>query len=404
MKKLLLYLSSNNNDIYLGDIFVDTIHGEEVFSFSFSDEYLSNNKEILIDPELNNYKGRQYSSKGVFGFIKDMIPDRFGKLLIDKQEKELSIREKRDIKKLNDSDYLERVNDLSRMGALRIKSERNGVFLNDNKDSIPPYIYLRDVEYASLELEKNDKIDSQLFARLLLPSSSLGGARPKANVYINNEVYIAKFPSRNDSYDVELLEYITLDIAKLCELNVPEIKLDKFSSFGHTLLIKRFDRNETGRIHYISGVTALMASDGDSGDYSYYDLTEFITSNCSDVKKNKLELYKRLMFNYLINNTDNHLRNHAFIINNNVVGLSPLFDVNPSIFKTEFALPLTVGYLSKESIINESIYYSVDIDTAEKMYNSMAEIVMAKLKESIIKFPSIKNEIEIILNIVKQRI
>ena len=399
MKKVFLYLSNNGVDIFLGTLFFDYVNGQENFSFEYSDLYLSQKNHITIDPKLFLFKGRQF---GTFGFVQDMIPDRFGQLLIDKEEERLADLEKRIPRKLNSFDYLIRTNDLSRMGGLRIKEE-NGPFLNDAKDSIPPYIYLRDIEAASLEIENNVDVDNTTFRRLLLPGSSLGGARPKCNIYFNDDVYIAKFPSKKDSYDVELLEYIILEIANFCGINVPNSKLEQYSNVGHTLLIKRFDRDKGQRIHYLSGVTALGASDGESDKYSYLDLINFIKTECVNINHNLKELYQRMVFTYLINNTDNHLRNHAFILKEDKYELSPMFDVNPSIYETGFELPFG-GINNKDGIIEESRYFNLTKDDANSIYNRIGTIIEEQLTKYKEKYPLVAKEIDRILQITRSRL
>lgn len=392
MEKLYLYLEED----YIGDIFIEEIHGDEVFSFEFSDEYLRNGKKVLIDPKLMLFKGRQYDS---FGFIQDMIPDRFGKVLIEKELKEENPDRTSQIKI---SEYLTFVSDISRMGALRIKKNQNGKFIND-KDNIPPYIYLREIERASFELEeKRGSIDKNL-NRLLLPGSSLGGARPKANIYFEDDIYIAKFPSKSDDFDVELLESYALEIAKKCDICVPDFVVRSFSSNGHTLLVKRFDRDKNRRIHYLSGVTALGAQDGESENYSYLDLVDFIKSESKDVDVELHELYKRMVFDYLINNTDNHLRNHAFILKDNYYGLSPMFDVNPNIYETNFALPLTAGKEGIQAIIDSSKFYNLSNEEAQNIYKKLFKIVMEELEKYVFNSKSSSKELSRILEITKKR-
>ena len=255
MKTLYLFL----NDEYIGNLYVDETRGKEEFSFSFTNDFLLKKDPSMIDPELFTFNGRQYASNGVFGFVNDMIPDRFGRLLIERREMDISNEMNVALKKLNTSDYLVKVNDLARMGGLRIKESLDGDFVNNEKNAIPPYIYLRDIENASMEIDANEPVDEDVYRKLLLPSSSLGGARPKANIYYGEKIYIAKFPSKNDSYDVELFEYIVGDIAKKCGIDVPELMIEKYSKYGHTMLTKRFDRDGNKRIHYMSALTALLA-------------------------------------------------------------------------------------------------------------------------------------------------
>ena len=398
MKKLFLFLSLDK-DVLIGTLTSDYVRGEEVFSFEYDDEYLSSKNIVLFDPSLFSYKGVQYN----FNFINDMVPDRFGSLLIDKLEQKIANDEGRLPKKLSTSDYLVRVNDLTRMGALRIKERIVGPFLNDSKEVIPPFAYLRDIEYASRQIEEDVDISDDTYRRLLLPGSSLGGARPKATVYLNDDVYLAKFPSKNDNYDVELWEYIVNQIAKEIGLDVPSSSIHKFSSHGHTLLLKRFDRNGQRRIHYLSAVTALETKDGESSRYSYLDLANFINSHCSDVKNNLHELYKRMVFTYLINNTDNHLRNHAFIYDKDKLILSPMFDINPSFSLGEYELAFGNGN-NVSGIIDVSKYFYVNKEEAKTYFNKDSKIILNALDKYLAQYPSIKPQAELLKKIVNDRV
>ena len=400
MNKLYLYLSNDCEDILIGTLFFEYKNNQEQFSFEYSDSYLALKNQFNIDPKLLPYKGRQFAN---FGFIQDMIPDRFGKLLINKEEDSLASIENRVPRKLNAFDYLLKTNDLSRMGGLRVKEEENGPFLNNSLDSFPSYIYLRDIESASIQIDANEDVDNLSLRRLLLPGSSLGGARPKCNIYYCDNAYIAKFPSKKDNYDVELLECITLKIADLCGLNVPNIKLEQYSNIGHTLLIKRFDRENGKRIHYMSAVTALGASDGESDNYSYLDLINFIKAEGTDIKENLTELYKRMVFTYLINDTDNHLRNHAFILKGNRYVLSPIFDINPTIYETSFELPFG-GVINKSGIIEESRYFNLSKIEADSIYNRIGNIIVEQLEKYKEEYKEIGKLIDRVLKITKARL
>ena len=399
MKTLYLFL----NDEYIGNLYVDETRGKEEFSFSFTNDFLLKKDPLMIDPELFTFNGRQYASNGVFGFVNDMIPDRFGRLLIERREMDISREMNVALKKLNTSDYLVKVNDLARMGGLRIKESLDGDFVNNEKNAIPPYIYLRDIENASMEIDANEPVDEDVYRKLLLPSSSLGGARPKANIYYGEKIYIAKFPSKNDSYDVELFEYIVGDIAKKCGIDVPELMIEKYSKYGHTMLTKRFDRDGNKRIHYMSALTALLAKDGESGNYSYIDLVDFIKSYSRNINKNLKELYCRMVFSYLINNTDNHLRNHAFLLKDNKYELSPMFDVNPSLYETNFELPFG-GVMNKDGIIEESLYFNLTIAEADSIYNRIGQTVVEQLERYKEEHRDIAKQIDRLLKITRSRL
>ena len=389
-------------DEYIGNLFVEQKNGKETFSFEFSSDYLSKHDKLVIDPALRLYAGRQYS-EGVFGFVSDLIPDRFGKALLKEKERQRSLKENRIPKKLTTLDYILGVNDLTRMGAIRIQNEEDRFVSDDKENVVPPYIYLRDIEQASLKFENSGAFESDEYRRLLLPGSSLGGARPKANIYYSDELWIAKFPSRNDTYDVEAWEKIIYDLAGLCAINVSESKIESYSKLGSTLLIKRFDRDKNKRIHYISFMTALNANDGDSGDYSYLDLVSYIRSSCDDIDKNLTELYKRNVFAYLVNDTDNHLRNHGLLFDGCKLMLAPMFDVNPSFESDRFGLSLTSGTINKNAIINESKYYNIKKEDAIIIYDNMVKTIGENFIKTANKYKVRTREIELFTKIFESR-
>ena len=395
MKKYYLFLSLDK-DFYIGDIYIDNIRGEEQFSFAFSDEYLSSKDQIFLDPNLFLYKGRQY---GLFGFLQDMCPDQFGRMLITKRQNDLALKNKQTPKNLLLSDYLLLVNDKTRMGAFRLKKDKDGEFLNNVEDAIPPYIYLRDIEYASRKLEEEGVITEEIYQKLFLPGSSLGGARPKANIYFDDEVYIAKFPSKNDSYDVEKYESIALEVADKCGIDTPKFKLEKYSEQGSTLLVKRFDRAKGKRKHYLTMMSVLGAKDGQSENYSYLDMVDAVVAYCKNASNNLHELYRRLVFSYLINNTDNHLRNHALLFGDDGYKLSPIYDVNPTFYETDFALPLLINKSpSKEAILEDASYYGLTYNDAKKIYEQIGKTILEELE----KYSS--KEISILKTITKSRL
>jgi serine/threonine-protein kinase HipA len=169
---------------------------------------------------------------------------------------------------------------------------------------------------------------------LVNPGSSLGGARPKASVMDNKKnLWIAKFPSKTDIKDIGGWEMIANELASNAGLNVAVSKIQKFSSKYYTFLTKRFDRTTDGeRIHYASAMTMLGYSDGiDFHDgVSYLEIVDFLTNNGADIENDLTELWRRIVFNIFISNTDDHLRNHGFILTEKGWILSPAFDINPN--------------------------------------------------------------------------
>ncbi len=331
--------------ILMGTLYVNIIKGGESYSFEYDKDWLKKTSlKLTLDPELMPYSGRQYpSGKNIFGLFADASPDRWGRVLMNKRERILAEKEGRKPSKLYDSDYLLGVYDETRMGGIRLKTNPDGPFLSDDKETAaPPWATLRTLEEASRNFESDESgLTEKWLNQLIKPGSSLGGARPKATVVdTKDQLWIAKFPSRNDENDTGAWEMVVHDLAGLCGLNIPEAKLEKFSNLGSTYLIKRFDRVLNKRVHFASAMTLLGKTDGASAadGTSYLDMAAFIKSYGAQPKQDLLELWKRIVFNMAVTNTDDHLRNHAFILTEQGWILSPLYDVNPVPYGDELSL------------------------------------------------------------------
>ncbi len=308
---------SSLTPVLMGTLFVEYLRGEETYSFSYEPNWLKNNEEISLDPNLFPYEGRQYIPEGKrqFGIFLDSSPDRWGRTLLKRKENLTASKENRKVKTLTEVDYLLGVEDETRMGAIRFKLDPSGPFLAQSSFSVPPLVRLRELEDASYRYEEEDESNERWVSMLLSPGSSLGGARPKANVKDpEGNLWIAKFPSRQDEFDSGAWEYVAHELSKMCGINVPEAKLMKFSPRGSTFLSKRFDRIQDRRIHFASAMTLLGKDDGESIESSYLDLLGFIMENSCRPKEDAKELFKRLVFNIAVKNTDDHLRNHGFIL------------------------------------------------------------------------------------------
>lgn len=302
----------------IGTIYVEGSKGKEVISFEYDNAWLENvDTSLIFDPDLMLYKGRQYAplDKSMFGIFADSCPDRWGRLLMKRREAIIAKKEERKPKRLTDVDFLLGVYDKTRMGGLRFSTTEGGPFLSDDKElATPPWTTLRKLESASLAFEKNeDGMEEKWLKQLLAPGSSLGGARPKASVSApDGSLWIAKFPSKHDDINVGAWEMVVHDLAVMCGLDVPEAKLEHFSKNGSTFLVKRFDRQGKRRIHFASTLTLLGKNDGASAadGSSYLDIVSLIRKYGATPKRDLLELWKRIVFNMAVSNTDDHLRNH----------------------------------------------------------------------------------------------
>lgn len=325
---------SSDQPSLIGCLFVDSLRGKESCSFEYEPKWLKTNPgHYFLDPDLQLYKGRQYTpmNKTLFGIFADSCPDRWGRMLMRRREAILAAKEGRKPKQLSETDYLLGVHDEGRMGALRFSIQLGGPFLSCDSDmAAPPWVALRELEAASLAFEQDeDTLNDRWLRQLLAPGSSLGGARPKATVRAaDGTLWIAKFPSRQDEQNSGAWEQVAHELAKACCLNVPESKLTRFSEAGSTYLVKRFDRAGISRIHFSSAMSVLGKTDGDS-ESSYLDLVDFITKAGASPREDLAELWKRIVFNMAVSNTDDHLRNHGFLLTPKGWRLSPMYDVNP---------------------------------------------------------------------------
>lgn len=359
-----IYVWFDNDEVsapvFMGILSSSHIRGNEVFSFEFDRSWLEDRRFRSFDPDLQLFSGRQYPSqtKSNFGIFLDSAPDRWGRVLLDRKEAVSAREENRPARNLFESDYLLGVFDASRMGALRYKLEPDGEFLdNDPAFSTPPWTSIGELENASLCLENEDDIQHNRWIRMLVaPGSSLGGARPKANVVDNGgHLWIAKFPSRKDRTDVGAWEAVCMELARRSGIKVSDWKIDRYNSRYHTFLTKRFDRTDSGkRHHFTSAMTLLGYTDGQEGA-SYLDIAEWIESNCENVRDNMLELYRRIVFNVAVSNCDDHLRNHGFIYSREGWTLSPAYDLTPD----PQGMGLNLNIDQKNNSLDFSLVYDV---------------------------------------------
>jgi len=327
----------------MGILHTEMIRGKEVFSFESRDEWLKHPEFKFIDPDLGQFKGHQYlnDSKDNFGLFLDSSPDRWGRLLMRRREAMIAKSENRQARNLTDTDYLLGVYDGNRMGALRFKIDVSGDFLDNKMEmATPPWSTIRELEHASLQLERVDAPEDPEYNNwlrmLIAPGSSLGGARPKSNVSDNNhDLWIAKFPSNLDTRDMGAWEAVTAEMASNCGIEVAPWKSEKLTGAHHTFFSKRFDRTPQGkRLYFASAMTLLGYTDGADASQgaSYLEMAGFITSSGCDVEYNLEQLWRRIVFNIGVSNCDDHLRNHGFILTPKGWKLSPAYDVNPDEF------------------------------------------------------------------------
>jgi serine/threonine-protein kinase HipA len=333
----------------VGTLFNAAGLGDSVFSFAYDRDWLRRPNTFEIDPQLQLHAAESYASHpvGAFRIFMDSAPDRWGRLLLDRREPLRAREEGRRARPLTEWDYLLGVHDSCRMGALRFRRNMDSPFLDDDRELAAPSITsLRELEAASLALEEPGSDESpryrQWLTALLAPGSSLGGARPKANfIHPDGALWIAKFPSREDRRDIGAWEMVVHELARRSGLNVPKAKLLSLGSRHRTFACRRFDRLSRGkRRFFVSGMTLLNRSHGENA--SYLELAEFLSTHGTPAGRQEdlRELWTRIVFNILVSNRDDHLRNHGFILAAEGWRLSPAYDLNPNVDRARHQLAI----------------------------------------------------------------
>lgn len=335
----------------IGMLEVDLVRGAEVYRFSYAKSWLNSPHVVQIDPLLKLFSGDQFNNDARnFRTFLDSCPDRWGRLLMQRREAVFARQEGRRITKLNESDYLLGVHDTYRMGGLRFKLNEGGPFLDNNPQlTAPPISSLRELEFAVEQIEKQPDLDNPDYLKwlfmLISPGSSLGGARPKACVSDGDELWLAKFPSRYDNHDIGAWEYLVYRMATDAGIQMAPCRIQRFNNPHHTFLTQRFDRTGNKRHHFSSAMTQLGYYDGDEGA-SYLEMAQFLIEQGANTRSDLAQLWRRLAFNILVSNSDDHLRNHGFLLSENNSGwvLSPAYDININLGAT--GLHLNIDELS----------------------------------------------------------
>ena len=380
----------------VGVLAADLVRGKEVFSFEYDQLWLQSGFAQMLDPDLQLFSGPQYLNDGKpnFGMFLDSSPDRWGRVLMRRREAIIARKEERQPAILHESAFLLGVYDGTRMGGLRFKTNEDSNFVSHAAElAAPPWVTLRDLEYASLRLENEDITapeELKWLNMLMAPGSSLGGARPKASVTDPaGNLWIAKFPSTSDEYDIGAWEMVVWQIAVNAGINMAPAQLQHFSGRHHTFLTRRFDRTpNTGRIHFASAMTLLGRQDG--VDYhdglSYLDMAGFIIQNGRRVNDNLRQLWTRMIFNMLVKNTDDHLRNHGFLLGEDGWDLSPAYDVNPN----PRGNGLTLNVSEDDNSLDPELALSVAIHFRLKPKES--EAILNRIRTEITGWPAIASK------------
>ena len=389
---------------------VGTLHaragaGREVFEFEFAAAALAHPAmaNVHLDPRLGLYEGPQHPPQGqtVFGVLADASPDRWGRLLMQRRlERAKRAGEAPNTARLFESDYLLGVHDAYRSGALRFKLDERGEFLDNHHGvAAPPFLQLRELEAASLALEHDEEnvaaeVDDWL-RMLIAPGGSLGGARPKASVADpDGRLWIAKFPSVRDEHNVGAWELVVHSLAQACGLGVATALARQFANPHHTFIVRRFDRTAAGRrLHFASAMTLTGRQDGDdaSTGASYLELARVLMDHGAQTDVDLRELWSRIVFNMLVSNTDDHLRNHGFIL---VPGkgwrLSEAYDMNPVHDAHSMKLNVSEADNALDLDLARSVAQYFRIRTGE------ADEIIANFQAVVSQWPEIAGRLQIV--------
>lgn len=323
----------------VGRLWVSVGKGRESATFEYDATWLSAKERFALEPALTLGPGPFHTigSRALFGALGDSAPDRWGRTLIARAERRRANAERRAPRALREIDYLLGVTDEVRQGALRFTLGERGPFVAQavtpgEGTSVPPLMKLPKLLAAAEHVLDGDESDADL--RLLLaPGSSLGGARPKASVRDRDgSLLIAKFPAKGDETNVVRWEALALSLASRAGIPIPEWRVERVAG-RDVLLVRRFDRRDLGapgetRVPFLSAMSMLGAADRETR--SYLEIADALRMHGASVAVDVPALWRRIVFNVLISNTDDHLRNHAFLyVGPDGWRLSPAYDMNP---------------------------------------------------------------------------
>ncbi len=369
----------------IGVLSAQQAKGKKAFSFEYDKDWLKTEKKFLLDPDIQLYGGPQFpNQKENFGIFLDSMPDTWGRTLMKRREAQRAIENNEKPNTLYDIDFLLGVYDESRMGALRFKTDLDGYFLDDNKNATsPPWSSIRELQHAAhiFENDTENKEVNRWLSVLMAPGSSLGGARPKANILDNDKsLWIAKFPSKTDITDKAAWEFLAYKLAINAGIEMSTCRIERIVGKHHTFFTKRFDRHGDERIHFASAMTMTGNNEDTIRDTqaSYLDIAEFISNHGANIESNLHQLWRRIIFNIAISNTDDHLRNHGFILTKEGWILSPAYDLNPSIDKDGLALNIDTNNNNLDFELAKSVgeYFRLNNTQMDIIINQIVTVVI----------------------------
>lgn len=397
-KKILVYAHwlGMPEPIRIGVLTAQQAKGRKAFNFEYDGNWINSKEQQLLDPDIAWFSGPQYpGGKENFGMFTDSMPDTWGRTLMKRRAAQLAKEAGKTAPVLYDIDFLLGVYDETRMGALRFKLDNDGPFLDDNHGMpTPPWSTIRELQHGAeiLELDEDGAEVKKWLAILMAPGSSLGGARPKANITDDaGNLWIAKFPSKADTIDKAAWEYLAYQLALQSGIEMAASRIEKVAGKYHTFFTRRFDRAQGQRIHFASAMTMTGQTEDTIKETpgSYLDLAEFIQYHGAQNKQDLQQLWRRIVFHIAVSNTDDHLRNHGFILTAKGWVLSPAFDINPSIDKDGLALNIDTN--------NNALDFSLAKSVGEyfQLKDKGMDTIIAEVEKAVSGWRKIAQEIGI---------
>jgi serine/threonine-protein kinase HipA len=329
MNDIEVYVDLTGETFLVGLARINRARGNETMVFEYDRAWLESTNRFALEPGLPLMRGGFSPGAGhsLFGSIGDSAPDTWGRRLMQRAERRAAQKEGRQVRTLMETDYLLGVTDFSRLGALRFKKKGEDRFLAVSPNGVPALLDLGRLLQSSDRILSDEETDEDL-QMIFAPGSSLGGARPKASILDQNgDLSIAKFPKENDDYSIETWEEIALRLASLSGIQTPTHALVKVAGRA-VLLSKRFDRSGIYRMPFLSAMAMTASRDGQTG--SYPELVDALGVHGAQARLDSRQLYRRVVFNVMISNVDDHLRNHGFLWAGKAGWiLSPAYDLNP---------------------------------------------------------------------------
>jgi len=324
---------------------------DEEYQFRYVASYLNNLDNIPIDPIHLPMEEAPFYSKELFGVMRDALPDSWGRFVL---AKDLNL----DASRISDFDCIQNISS-DGVGCIEFGSVTESNIVKPNRGNS---ITLRDLQRNIGDMNYEC---SQAIARLLHAGSSMGGARPKASVIHNGVHYLAKFNQKDDTLNVCLCEYAAMTFAKTMGINVSDISITQIQEHD-VLLVKRFDRENGKKYPFLSALTLSGRNERDFMHSSYVELDAL--SRTLTKQSDGEQWLRRMTYNVLCNNDDDHLRNHGFIAKDNQWTLSPAYDIMPHAMRGEtYRLAIGLTHNNRTASLDNAIEAGriMGIDNAE---------------------------------------